>query len=94
MGQVSEFLRRTTRGYYHWCPGCDTAHALPDGWTFDGNLTRPTFSPSFKHEWKEGDVPKVCHYVLAAGVLNFCVDSTHALRGPVPLPPLPAWMRD
>lgn len=24
-------------------------HKLPDSWKFDGNLTNPTFTPSFKH---------------------------------------------
>jgi hypothetical protein len=24
-------------------------HKLPDSWTFDGNLEKPTFTPSFKH---------------------------------------------
>jgi hypothetical protein len=37
----------------------------------------------------------VCHYILTAGVLNFCADCTHALAGQsVPLPVLPPEMRD
>lgn len=24
-------------------------HPLPDSWQFDGNVDKPTFSPSFKH---------------------------------------------
>lgn len=24
-------------------------HPLPDGWQFNGNVDRPTFSPSFRH---------------------------------------------
>ena len=35
-----------------------------------------------------------CHYILTAGVLNFCDDSSHALRGAVPLPPLPPGLTD
>ena len=62
-------------------------HPLPDGWTFDGNLEAPTFSPSFKHTWQNG---RVCHYILTAGMLNYCGDSTHALAGQsIPLPVLP-----
>ena len=49
MGQVSKYLRKTTRGHAHWCPACKMIHALPDGWTFNGNVDRPTYSPSFKH---------------------------------------------
>jgi len=40
-------------------------------------------------------VPFVCHYVLTAGVLNFCADSTHGLAGKsVPLPKLPDGLTD
>lgn len=36
----------------------------------------------------------VCHYVLTAGVLNFCGDCTHEMAGKsVPLPVLPEWLR-
>lgn len=35
-------------------------------------------------------VPYVCHYILTAGQLHFCGDSTHALAGQtVPMPDLP-----
>lgn len=27
-------------------------HQLPDSWAFDGNVDKPTFSPSFKHGGK------------------------------------------
>jgi hypothetical protein len=47
MGQVSRVMRRGEGRYFHWCPGCEEMHPLPDGWTFNGDLERPTFSPSF-----------------------------------------------
>lgn len=34
---------------YLWCPGCNELHYVyfgPDGWTWDGDLERPTISPS------------------------------------------------
>ena len=43
-------MRRGQGGFFHWCPGCEEMHILPDSWTFDGNLEKPTFTPSFKHE--------------------------------------------
>ncbi len=49
MGQVSSKLRRVEGGYSHWCPGCEEMHRLPDSWAFNGDLERPTFTPSFKH---------------------------------------------
>jgi hypothetical protein len=106
-------MRRATGRWLHWCPGCEETHQLPDSWTFDGNIEKPTFTPSFKHsgmrtvtvdgkwtgEWVQDAngscVPFVCHYILTAGVLNFCSDSTHTLAGKaILLPPLPAWLRD
>ena len=50
--QVSAFLRRGTDAYYHWCPGCGKVHQLPDTWQFNGDLNKPTFSPSFRHSGK------------------------------------------
>lgn len=78
-----------------WCPGCQEMHVLPwkrGGWTFNGNVDSPTFVPSFRIDDRAGNV---CHFILTAGVLDFCADSTHALKGQkVPLPPLPPELRD
>ncbi len=82
-------------GHYHYCPGCDDMHRLPPPprWTFNGDLVKPTFSPSFAHSVRDPDgevATEICHYILADGVLNFCGDSTHALAGKsVPLPDIP-----
>ena len=54
MSQVSLKLRRSTDGYMWYCPACDQVHPLPNrGWTFDGNIEKPTFSPSFRHTGKQ-----------------------------------------
>ncbi len=100
MGQVSMKLRRTEAGYAHWCPGCNRMHVLPSSWTFDGNLDAPTYSPSFKHTCvinPAGRAPFVgtCHYILTAGVLNYCGDCDHSMIGrSVALPDLPPEYRD
>jgi hypothetical protein len=47
--QAGPKMRRTTQGYAWFCPACKEMHPLPDGWKFDGNLERPTFSPSFRY---------------------------------------------
>lgn len=32
---------------WFWCEGCETHHAIdPTKWTFNGDVDRPTFSPS------------------------------------------------
>lgn len=111
MGQVSAVLRNVTGGYSHWCPGCRGAHVIPTGepyqtrWRFDGNVDRPTFSPSVKitycgkdagQERDGGRAPSACcHYFIRAGQIEFCGDSTHELAGKtVTLPALPEGMTD
>lgn len=49
MSQVSPILRRAQGRYMHWCPACEELHQLPDSWKFNGDVDRPSFSPSFKH---------------------------------------------
>ena len=90
------------RGYGHYCPGCRCAHifwTMLDGksrWAFDGNIEKPSFSPSMRSflpaipALNEPEVT-LCHYILTAGVINFLPDSSdHSLRGNVPVPPFPA----
>lgn len=110
MGQISSVLRSVRGGHAHWCPGCNEMHVVPDSWTFDGNAALPTFSPSVRirgvrthpdtglaleRDAEGRPVEFCCHYILTAGRLNFCGDSTHALAGQtVDLPELPAHLRD
>lgn len=92
MTDAAPVLRFIDGRPFHWCPACERLHALPSDtgrWTFDGNCEKPTFSPSFRHNWGKGGA-RVCHYVLTAGVLNYCGDCTHPMAGQsVPLPPIP-----
>ena len=94
--QVSSKFRRATDAYMHWCPACQEMHRLPDTWTFNGDLESPTFSPSFKHSgWIGEERESVCHYVLTKGVLAYCDDCTHSMKGmSVPIPDLPPEMCD
>lgn len=100
MGQVSKYLRNASDGsYLCWCPACQEPHVLPSkGWTFDGNVERPTFTPSFKIWWTDHAVQppqaRVCHFTLTNGILNFSDDSTHTMRGAVALPELPPHLQD
>lgn len=68
-----------------WCPGCDCAHGMNTRWSFDGNMERPTFSPSVLA--RTGG--KVCHSFIRDGRIQFLADSTHALAGQTV--ELPAW---
>lgn len=109
MGQVNAKMRSMTDGFSWYCPGCKGMHPLPSnrGWAFNGDLDRPTFTPSFRHSWKRfhsytdagvgvGEPFEcVCHYIVTNGNVQFCGDSTHSLAGQtIPMPDLPEAYRD
>lgn len=94
MSAISKTLRSAEDGrLLFWCPGCDTAHAVPHGagtgprWTWNGDAERPTFSPSLLVTYDGADagtpngLPAVCHSFISDGRIQFCSDSTHALAG-------------
>ena len=75
------------------CPGCGCHHRIPTRpipadrggnhpkWTFNGDLDRPTLSPSIKATMRMGDKTLVCHSFVREGRIQFCGDSTHRLAG-------------
>lgn len=85
------------QGGAHMLPVTDPGDGRPQ-WTFNGDVERPTLSPSIlsKVDFRRvrGEVsPLVCHSFMRAGQLEFLGDCTHALAGQtVPLPPLPDWL--
>lgn len=96
MSALSSKLRKGTGCFLHWCPGCDMPHAVwldhPDypRWQWDGNVERPTVSPSVRHStpaYQDEDDPEFkiaatcCHYFIRGGRIEFCGDSTHAFAG-------------
>jgi Family of unknown function (DUF6527) len=97
---------RRSGEYAHWCPACGYEHeiavARPNGsgakWSFDGNVEKPTFSPSINLRINTPDMKEynacagttICHYFVRAGKIVFCSDCTHVLKGQtVDLPPIP-----
>ena len=78
------------------CPGCENMHHIPtkevpydfmassDRWTFNGNMEKPTFSPSLNIMRFEGvnrDRKYVCHSFIRDGHWQFLNDCTHKLAG-------------
>jgi hypothetical protein len=58
MSQLSRKLRSASNGgLMFWCAGCDTPHRVGVGggdgpqWTWNGDVDRPTFSPSVLVTW-------------------------------------------
>ena len=70
-------------------PGMERSpHVSPlNAWGFNGNLDRPTFTPSVLSRWEQwmGDnVPKqqhICHSFVRDGRIEYLNDSTHSLAG-------------
>ena len=101
--QVSPILRRADDFFMHWCPSCQEMHPLPlNGWTFNGDVDRPTFYPSFKHtlpHWTGGvdecgvgqgaRQDRICHYFIRNGQIQFCGDSWHKRSDIVAMPQIP-----
>lgn len=88
-------------GHAIFCPGCGHAHVfnsrMPNkspGWDFNGNLEKPTFTPSMRVfcPAMHGEPERtICHSWVTNGKITFLEDSTgHTLRGEHPLPDFPA----
>lgn len=94
------------RGEYSFeCPGCGCPHSVTTKpprpgqhfpwpvWGFNGDVVRPTITPSIRVQWAfNGHLStKVCHSFVRSGMIEFLGDCTHALAGQtVPLPPVDA----
>ena len=76
-------------GWVVECPACGKTHCFDwSRFTFDGDLSRPTFSPALKVS--EGGV-LTCHLQVVNGMAYFHTDSPHDYAGKsFTLPELPA----
>jgi len=88
MHPAGPYLLKCTGGYAHHCAGCNAKHILPTGepyhinWSFNGDLEKPSFSPSFKHTIGKAGSNEVCHYTITDGVIHYYSDTTaHLMRG-------------
>ena len=98
MSAQGKFLRRAEGNVWiHRCPACGVNHSIPvgRGWTFNGDLDRPTFSPSIRitstrarnaQELVHPVSYTACHYLIAGGIIFFCADSLRMANQSVPLP--------
>lgn len=75
------------------CPGCHCSHPFEvdcpngNGWTWNGSIDKPTFSPSLLVNQHREDLR--CHSFVRDGEIQFLDDCHHALRGQTV--PLPNW---
>lgn len=92
---MPKFIRVTEHeekeSYLFNCPGCDCSHQIfvkgyNIGWTFNGDLDKPTCSPSLlvrmgPGKWAGTQADQVCHSFIRDGQIQFLADCTHALAG-------------
>jgi len=71
-------------GWSVFCPGCKEIHHVNTTWTFNGDLDRPTFSPSLlvngDTRYFNPAVPR-CHSFVRDGQIEFLSDCTHEMAG-------------
>jgi hypothetical protein len=87
---MAKVMQATDGKWLFRCPGCKCGHWFqvsplgPPTWTFNGDVERPTISPSIL-TW-QGDLSR-CHSFVTDGQIQFLSDCTHELAGQtVPLP--------
>lgn len=91
---------------FFFCPGCDSPHMVsippkPESWGFNGDLERPTFTPSVLVTYDGTDAgqdrgdgdpapPARCHSFVTDGRIQFLSDCSHGLANQtVDLPEYP-----
>ena len=91
MAKVHLFSGHGLEFWGFYCPGCKYDHGFHTKphknhagrpgpvWTFNGDVDKPTFSPSLL---VNGSTPeKRCHLFLRDGKIQYCSDSYHELAG-------------
>ena len=83
-------------GWKFYCPGCaqydapdhgrlHQVHVVTTGWTFNGDVDKPTLSPSVLVTggfWEDGTNIEVrCHSFVREGRIEFLSDCSHKLAG-------------
>jgi hypothetical protein len=101
MKAVDSWNEKQGDTYLFQCPGCDCSHRIATTlgkringptWTFNGDLDKPTISPSLRVRWNYGEdqKPQVCHSFIKDGMIQYLGDCTHHLKGQTV--ELPEWI--
>lgn len=67
------------------CPGCCCSHGVPvegpRAWGFNGDMDRPTLTPSLLVQSVDETGPTVCHSFVRDGRIQYLGDCTHDMKG-------------
>lgn len=75
-------LRKLAGGSWaFFCPGCREMHRFGPRWSFDGDVARPTVSPSILVDGFINEAPVRCHSFIRGGRIEFLSDCAHKLAG-------------
>ena len=63
-----------------YCPACKQNHVYDKRWKFNGNVEKPTFTPSLRV--MIGDTKEtLCHLFVTDGKIIYCNDCPHEFAG-------------
>ncbi len=80
---MGEKAHKIKDGYFVFeCPGCECLHSIQTPqWTFNGDLEKPTVSPSILVN-PNGDSSAIrCHSFVRDGMIQFLDDCEHSFKG-------------
>ena len=69
-------VKRVAKGWAIYCVACSCYHTYTDEWHFNGNVIKPTFSPSLKFQL--GD--RCCHFNVKDGRIKYSHDCSHKYK--------------
>ena len=85
---ITRFSTGKITGYRVLCPGCKQKHFYMTQefdnhpvWSFNGDMEKPTFTPSLRANWNYKYKDFCCHFNLTNGIFEFQNDCTHSLSG-------------
>ncbi len=67
--------------YMFQCPACGNCHGPNQTWTFNGDLDKPTFTPSLLVTSRNEHGPARCHGFITDGKIQYLGDCTHSMVG-------------
>jgi hypothetical protein len=82
VAQLSNSAGEKEQKYMFYCEGCKQNHMFDERWTFNGDIIKPTFTPSLLYTiGHHPDPSDICHSYVTDGKIQFLSDCTHELAG-------------